>query len=608
MDNTIAELVIIIVLGLVSQLAAWFTRLPSILILILAGFVAGPLLGILHPDAVFGNLFEPLVDLSVAVILFEGGLNLKFKEIKNTAPVVLRLLSVGVLITWAAAGLAAYLLLGITVPMAILLGSILVISGPTVNMPLVRYLRLKSDVSAVLKWESILVDPIGAILALAVLEVILQKGTGAPVLQIITILGKSLFVGGVLGWFRGVTIARALQRHILPDYLHIPTTLGGLVAVFMVSELLQSNAGLVAAIVMGAALANQQYANISHILEFKENLRLILLSFLFIVLSARFSLSLFEPLTFSLVVFILILVIVRPVVVFLSSIRSKLKTRDKLLLSCMAPRGIVAASVVSLFAFRLTSDGYTGGDLLTPVTFAVIFGTVLISSTVSPVLARKLQVGQTNPQGVIFFGGQVWVRKLAMLLKKEGGKCLIIDDNQANIAYAHRRELEAVHAEALSGTFLDDADFSAYSYAVAITADNNFNMLVAVRLSKLFGSSNVFLLSAQGMKPGDMKRRSLHLPGRILFDHKASYERIGEIYESGKFKIELLKEDVDGSGLSELLGEDTLICFAIATNGNVTVITPETGLNFKAGTKLIVMVPADVDHQSLEPGNRLDSI
>lgn len=588
MDNNFIELVIVVLLGMVSQLAAWFTRLPSILLLIFAGFIAGPLLGVLHPDRLLGNLFEPIVGLSVAVILFEGGLNLKFKEIKTVVPVVLRLLSIGVLVTWGVTAAAAVLLLRFEIPMAVLLGAILVVSGPTVIMPLIRHIRPRPAVSAVLKWEGILVDPIGAILALAVLEVILQS-SGTAVLQIAPILAWSLVAGVSLGWLGGFLIAQALRQHLLPDYLHIPATLGALAAIYLCAEVVQPNAGLVAAIAMGVVLANQQYANISHILEFKENLRLLLLSFLFILLSARFDVELFRPLTFSLVVFVLILLFIRPVVVFISAIKSELNSRDKWLLSSIAPRGIVAASVASLFAFRLTEGEYPGGELLTPVTFAVIFGTVLVSSVISPLAARALKLGQLNPQGILIFGGQLWVRDVAALLNAENVKCLIIDINQANVAYARRRGLEAVHADALEGTFLDDNDFSAYGYAASVTADSNFNMLVNLRLSKLLGSSNVFTLASADPSSGGVKNRPPHMPGRLLFDGKVTYDRISELNETGKFKIECLNQDVDSMRLNELIGKDSLLCFALSPGGNLTVITPATNPCFKAGTKIIFL-------------------
>jgi len=593
MDDILIELVLILFLGIAAQMIAWFTQAPSILLLITAGFIAGPVLGLLNPDILFGELFEPLVALSVAIILFEGGLNLKIKEVRSTAPSVIRLISLGVLITWAVGSIAAVYVLGMDWPLALLLGAILVVSGPTVIIPLLQYLRPGNTVSTLLKWEGILIDPIGAILALIVLEIILVGGsTGDTALQILAIILKTLASGIALGLGGAVIIIQALKRHILPDYLHIPATLGILVAVFLVSELIQPNAGLFTAIIMGAVLANQSQASIANILEFKENLRVILISLMFIILSARLELSLFEPLSYSLAIFILILVVAaRPLAVFASTIKSRLKTGEKLLLSSIAPRGIVSASIASVFAFRLSAEGFPSGELLLPVTFAVVFGTILCSSAIPPLIMRVSKTSQVNPQGVIFIGGQAWVRSAAALLAESGIKCLIIDANKANIAYARRKGLNAIYADALDGSFLDDTDFSDYGYIVAVTADDNYNTLVDLRLSKEFGSSSVFMLPLEESKPSE-KHYLEHLPGRTLFDNTATYDRIAELFEHGKIKLEKLDEATDKAGIISLFGKEALPLFALGKNGNLTVITAESGQEFKPGTRLIVLEPS----------------
>ncbi|MDD3995071.1 MAG: cation:proton antiporter, partial [Dehalococcoidales bacterium] len=404
MDHIIISIVAIIGLAILSQLIAWFTRLPSILLLIIAGILAGPVFGLFDPHALLGDLMEPIVSLSVAVILFEGGLNLKISDIKHTTPVVLRLITGGVLITWIIATVGAIFIVGMDTRLAVLLGAILVISGPTVIMPLLRYLRPGQNVSAVLKWEGILIDPIGAILALIVLEIILTgNSTGGAALQTAVILLKSIVFGGALGALGAWVMMQLLRRHILPDHLHIAATLGILAVVFLVAEIIQLNAGLVSAIVMGAIMANQCKADISHIFEFKEHLTLLLISFLFIILSAGLDLSAFSGIAWQLVLFVVILIVIaRPLAVFISARNSKLKTKEKLLLSSIAPRGIVSASVASVFAFRLLADGYSGGELLAPITFAVIFGTILASSIIAPLLIKGLKISQMNPQGVVF--------------------------------------------------------------------------------------------------------------------------------------------------------------------------------------------------------------
>jgi hypothetical protein len=463
-------------------------------------------------------------------------------------------------------------------------------------MPLLRYLRPGQNVSAVLKWEGILIDPIGAILALIVLEIILTgNSTGGAALQTAVILLKSIVFGGALGALGAWIMIQLLRRHILPDHLHIAATLGILTVVFLVAEIIQLNAGLVSAIVMGAIMANQCKADISHIFEFKENLTLLLISFLFIILSAGLDLSAFSGIAWQLVLFVLILILIaRPLAVFISARKSKLKTKEKLLLSSIAPRGIVSASIASVFAFRLLADGYSGGELLAPVTFAVIFGTILASSIIAPLLIKGLKISQMNPQGVVFLGGQIWIRDIAAILDEKEIKTLIIDGNKANVAYAKRKGLNAVYADALAGSFLEDTDFSDYGYFAAMTADDNYNILVALRLSKSFGRSGVFILPTPDTASRDQQQLQ-HLPGRLLFDSGATYDRIAELYEKGKVKLITLDEDIDRAKFTDKFGKDSLPLFTIGPNGGLAAITADSKLEFKSGTELVVLLANKIE-------------
>jgi Trk K+ transport system NAD-binding subunit len=465
-------------------------------------------------------------------------------------------------------------------------------------MPLLRYLPPGQDVSAVLKWEGILIDPIGALLSLIVLEIILTGNTtGAAVVQTLVILLKSIVFGGALGAAGAWIMMQLLRRHILPDHLHIAATLGVLAGVFLVSELIQTNAGLICAIVMGAIIANKCKANISHILEFKENLTILLVSFLFVILSARLDLSSFTGIAWELVVFIILLIVVaRPLSVFISARHSKLNMKERLLLSSIAPRGIVSASVASVFAFRLMSDGYYGGEMLLPITFAVIFGTILSSSIIAPLMIKGLKISRMNPQGVVFLGGQIWVRDIATLLENRGIKCLVIDWNKANVAYARRKGLDAVYGDALAGSFLEDTDFSEYGYFTAMTSDDNYNILVALRLGKVFGRSKVFILPTSDSALREQKQLQ-HLPGRLLFDSGATYDRITELYDKGKIRAETLESDIDSTKFTEFFGENSLPLFAVDTNKQVTVIAADIKRGFKSGTYIVALISESGEKQ-----------
>ncbi|MBI4520684.1 MAG: cation:proton antiporter, partial [Gemmatimonadetes bacterium] len=329
----VLALAVILVLGIGAQWLAWRFHLPSILLLLVLGFLAGPLTGFLDPDRLFGPLLLPLVSVSVAIILFEGGLGLRFSELRGVGRVVRNLVSVGVLVTWAATTVAAYLLLGLTLDLALLLGAILVVTGPTVIIPLLRHVRPAGRVGAIARWEGIVNDPIGAILAVLVFEAIFAGGFGAATTR--TLLGVlNAAVAGVGTGIAGAAVLiLVIRRHLMPDFLLNPAALTTLLAVVAVSDGFQAQSGLLAATVMGIALANQRLANVAHIAHFKESLRVLLLGGLFVVLGARLQPTDLLFIDASSVLFVAILMLaVRPLAVAISTRRSPLTRSERLFL------------------------------------------------------------------------------------------------------------------------------------------------------------------------------------------------------------------------------------------------------------------------------------
>jgi NhaP-type Na+/H+ or K+/H+ antiporter len=585
-------LTLILVLGIAAQVVGWYTRIPSIVILIGAGLLAGPVFGWLQPEAVFGDLLTPFISLSVAIILFEGGLSLKLEEIKRTARVVTRLITLGVVLTWVVGALGAWWLLGLDWAPAILLSAILVISGPTVIMPLLRHLRLRGDIGPILKWEGILIDPIGATLALLVFGVILAGGPEEAVLQGLTTLVVTLLVGVILGGASGLLITQLLRRFLIPDFLQIPVVLAVVIGAFLVSDLIQPDSGLFTAVIMGAVLANQKQVSVEHIVDFKETLGLILISLLFITLSATIDIQAIRPLAGGILLFSLLLIfLARPLSVFIAGWRSKLKWRDKILLSAVAPRGIVSASVASVFGFRLAEQGFADADILLPITFAVIIITVISSSTLATVATRVFKISKPNPQGVVFIGGQIWVRDIATILEELKIQTCIIDHSKSNIAYARRKKLKAYYGNALSPGIADNLGFSDYGRVLSMTSNDNVNHLAALQFSKEFGSANTYLLPPENL-PASKKAAHLksHLPGRVLFDDRAGYETINDLYlEGARIKTTSLTADYPFKAFVSD-HKKAIPLFLVSASAELTVITPDTDLENKAETTLVALV------------------
>ncbi len=368
----------VVALGIAAQWLAWRLRVPSILLLLAFGVAAGPLTGLLRPDELFGRLLLPGVSLSVAVILFEGGLSLKVRELRAIGSDLLRLTTVGALVTWLVSLAAARFLLGFDWPLAALLAAILVVTGPTVIAPILRHLRLGGRVGAVLKWEGIVIDPLGATLALLTFVVARAGGWHGGAAEAALALLRTAVVGGGLGLLGAGLLIVPLARYWIPDALHGAVALAVVFLAFAVANALQEESGLLAVTVMGIGLANQRLAPVRHLIEFKENLTVLLVSCLFILLAAPAPEDLAALDLRSYLFLAAMVLFVRPASVLLSTIGSAMTWREKAFLCCMAPRGIVAAAVSSVFAQAMADAGFAQAGRMPPVTFLVIVGTVAL--------------------------------------------------------------------------------------------------------------------------------------------------------------------------------------------------------------------------------------
>ncbi|PSQ52408.1 MAG: cation:proton antiporter, partial [Bacteroidetes bacterium QH_10_64_37] len=435
---------LVIVLGVGAQWTAWRFRLPSILLLLLVGFLAGPVLGLLDPQSLQGDWLFAFVSLSIGIILFEGGLSLRLSELREVGTTVLNLTTIGALITWGLGAGGAHYILEFNVPLSILIGAILVVTGPTVVIPLLRHVQPKGRAGTIAKWEGITIDPVGAILAVLVLETLLLlndpsagAGVNAVVEHVIVGLGLEIFVALGVSVAATMLLIVVLRRRLVPDYLRNAVTLMIVVAAFVVSNVLQHEAGLLTTTLMGIALANQPLVSVQRIIEFKENLQVLLIGALFVLLSARLELSALSYIDRRVLLFLGLLVIfVRPLAVFVSSVGSGLSWEEKAFLSWMAPRGVVAAAVASLFAFQLRPVYPEAVDGMVPVVFAVIVGTVAVYGLTAAPLAQWFGLADPDPNGILFVGAAPWVRTIAQSVQALGVTVSLIDNNSLHVRHA----------------------------------------------------------------------------------------------------------------------------------------------------------------------------
>lgn len=594
-EHLLIDLAAVLVLGISGVWVAWRLRLPSILVLLILGFTAGPVTGLMRTDAVFGDLLLPLVSLSVGIILFEGGLSLKLRELREIGGPLINLITLGVLLTWAATAILAHALGGLDMPLSILLGAILIVTGPTVIVPLLRDIRPTGHVGALLKWEGIVIDPVGAALAVLTFEAIFATEAVFSLAAASRVVITTIVFGGLLGLAGAWLVYEGLRRYWVPDYLHNPFALTVVVAVFVGADLIQSEAGLLATTVMGVTLTNQAGVPLKRLAEFKEDLQVILISSLFILLSSRLPLNILDEFAnpMTLIFLLALILVVRPASVALSTLSSRLDWRERAFLAWMAPRGIVAAAVASIFAIRLAEVGHPGAVRLTILTFVIVAGTVTVYGLTGPALARRLGISDDNPQGFLIVGAHNWARRIAEALRKHDVRVLMMDSNYDHIRQARMRGLETTYGSALAQSALEELDLSGIGRMLALTPNDEVNSLAALHFREIFGRRGVFQLAPPEVDRRDQREGvSTNLRGRILSGPEWTYQRVDEYANQpgSEVKTTRLTENFTFEDWQQEHGDDAIPLFLVRENGAIRVFSADEPPQAQTGDRVISLV------------------
>lgn len=575
------ELAGIIILGIVAQWVAWRLKLPAILPLILIGLLVGPIATLYTEDG--SKLIEPIwngtkglfpgdglyyfVSLAISIILFEGGLTLKRAEIANVGPVITKLITVGSMVTFFGAGIAAHYIFGLSWQLSFLFSALIIVTGPTVITPILRNIPLKKDVSTVLKWEGILIDPIGALAAVLVFEFIsVGGGTGYTQTALIE-FGKILLFGTTFGFTFAHALAFAIKKDWIPHYLLNVVSLSVVLLVFVESDLFAHESGLLAVVVMGMVLGNMNLPNLKELLYFKESLSVLLISILFILLAANINIQDLELLkTWNTAwLFLIVVFLIRPIGVFLSSLGSGLKWNEKLFIGWVGPRGIVAAGIASLFGSKLLANGVSGAEYITPLVFMIVLGTVLFNATTARIFAKLIGVFLTKSEGILIIGASKISRLIGSYLKKNKRHVVLIDNNQTNIDKSKKLGLEAFAADIYSDSLSDYIELSDVGYVMAMTGNPEINKYAIEKFTKDFGENGSFrLIDADEMndpennpteglfshtddfiKLTDAARNypSIH---EVEVDGKEQYDALIEITKANKNTVPIFLKDIDG--------------------------------------------------------------
>lgn len=600
-------------LGIVAQLVAWRLKIPSILLLLLFGIVLGQFIQI---DQVLGGgsesatqqanaLLFPLVSICVAIILFEGGLTLHFDEWKQAGDSVLRLCSIGVVVSWVLTSIAVWLIFHLDLRLAVLLGAILVVTGPTVIAPLIRNIRPEKRVGSILKWEGIVVDPIGAVLAVLVLKETLLVGEDHSwsFIQAASGLLGTFSVGIGIGLVLGTLIQWMLAKYWIPDYLHGVASLSLAIASFAISNALVAESGLVTVTTLGIYLANQKKVSVDHIVEFKEHLSVLVISCLFIVLGSRLDLSELSRLGLPGLLFIaLLILIIRPISVMLALWRTKTTLQERIFLGFLAPRGIVAAAVTSAISLELAAhwtehhgsqELIRQAEALVPITFLVIVTTVGVYGLSAGPLARLLKLAESNPQGVLLAGGSRWVQQVAKVLSDNGIATMMVDTNYRNVAEAKMDGITAHCSSVLSKKFSSETSFAGIGRMIALTGNDEVNHMACMKYQHLFGRASVFLLPRNPAAEGQRSVVSEQMPGRILFDGDHSSRKFDQLFREGfEVKATKISEEFSYEDFQELYGHHAVPLFLIDSSGSMTVLSTDEKQEPASKHTVIALVPA----------------
>ena len=532
-DHLSIVIVAIVAVGVTAQWIAWRMRLPAIVLLAASGLLLGPVFGLVDPSYEFGQWLRPIVGLCVAIILFEGGLSLDLADLKVAATGVRRLVYLGAPLAWATGTAAAHWVGGLSWPVSVVFGAIMVVTGPTVIIPLLRQAGLNRRTASYFKWEGIINDPIGALLAVLSFQFLLFAKEGSGWDEVLSGLFSAMGSAAVLGGLGGWLVAVAFLRGLVPEYLKSPVLLGVVLVVYVGSNALQHEAGLLAVTVMGIVVANMHLPGIQDMKRFKEYITVMLVSAVFVVLTADLDPALLNSLGLRDVALVIaVLFLARPVSILLATIRSGVDPKDRILLSWIAPRGIVAAATAGVMGPGLVEAGYADAERLLPLVFCVVFATVLMHGGSIGWLARKLNLASPMRDSVLIVGASPWTTELARKLADSKIKVLLADSSWHNLRAARLAGIPVFYGEILSEFAEESVEISHVAAVLAATSNDAYNALVCKAFAPEIGQTNVYQLAMGG---GDRDPRGVARPlrGRVAFSNEIQFETLWRLHVRG---------------------------------------------------------------------------
>jgi len=610
------KIALIGVLGIGAQWLAWRLQRPAIVLMALAGLIFGPLLGALlqlnlphqiagfielfrlDPVNDFGDLYRPLVGLSVAIILFEGGLNLRFRDLGDARSAVLRMVFLGGPIAWMLGAAAAYYIVGLPLMIAVMVGGLFVVTGPTVIMPLLRQAHLKQRPANVLKWEGIVNDPVGALFAVVGYEIIVFQLTGVSAAAIFGRLAFAAIFGVVVGIASAYALAWSFQRGHIPEYLKAPVVLSWVLAIYVLSNNLADETGLLTVTAMGMTMANLKFAAQVEMRRFKETITIILVSGVFVILTATLTPAVLKAFLLEWRVWAFVaamMILVRPIAVMLSTLWSGMDWRESLLVALIAPRGIVAVAVAGLFAAELQALGLDQGALFVPLAFALVGVTVIFAGFFIGPLAKALGQSAGGGDGVLIVGANPWSLGLARALSDMNVKVLIADTNWRRLRAAKLDGHNTYFGEVLSENADYSLDHSQFNHIISATPNDAYNALVSVEFGPELGRNRVFQIMNNDEETKD-DSIAFTSRGRTLTSRGRTFDALTKDWWNGwRFRVTKLSAEYTLEDLYRDRGDNLDLILAKKPDGGLEFIQPGQEDRARGATVLSFCASTDKD-------------
>ncbi len=609
--TTTVSVALIVFLGIFSQWLAWKISKPAIVIMSVCGLIVGPMFGLIIQKAIIGNsLYKSIISLSVALILFEGSLSLNFEEIRDTKMTIKRIVIYGAFIAWVLGSACAYFVGGLSITTSLVIGAILIVTGPTVILPLLRQAKLDRKVSSILKWEGILVDPLGAILAVFSFELARVFTSSDASMAILVKFGIgvviSVIIGLAIGYFTGI----ALQKNFFPEYLKAAIVMCLVIGAYTLGDTVAHETGLLSVTVMGVVMANMHIRSIEDVKHFNDNISVLLTSSVFIMLTASLSrellVNIFRP---EILMFVLaMLFVVRPLSIWLSTIGADLSKEEKLLLGWIAPRGIVALTVTGYFSNLLISEGYEDARMLLPLTFALVVVTVVAHGFSIQPLAKKLGIAHDGKPGLLIVGSNKFSVAFADFLSHLEIPCLIVDYADKNIELAAANGIDHYQGEILYELENYNLDLVIYKKLLINTPIPLYNVLVSNELTNKFGGGNVCIVNVLGDKFRNQFKELKNIKSPRLGDYRATHLKLVSLIEEGYvFKATKIDENLTEESYYESSDYRRINICSIDQDGDIEFFTTAHHPRVGNGDYIVSLSPADPHDTGEEQYVNIDS-